>query len=102
MDVVARGVEGHHDPARSQGQDRADGKLLRGPDESQAGLGTREGWGTRVIDRLSMDIKREVPDARGFSPRNFRFMRTFAAAWPDLPVAQLPWRHQVALLDRAT
>lgn len=65
----------------------------------------REGWGAKVIDRLSVDLRREFPGARGFSPRNLRYMRTFAAAWPDLPVgqhpvAQLPWRHQVALLDK--
>jgi hypothetical protein len=32
-------------------------------------------------------------------------MRAFAAAWPDFPivqrsVAQLPWRHTIALLDK--
>ena len=65
----------------------------------------REGYGTKVIDRLSADLKAAFPDAKGFSPRNLRYMRTFAAAWPDFEVgqqvvAQLPWRHHVALLDR--
>ena len=64
-----------------------------------------EGYGTKVIDRLSADLKRAFPDATGFSPRNLKYMRAFAAAWPDLEVvqrsvAQLPWRHQVALLDK--
>lgn len=64
-----------------------------------------EGWGTRVIDRLSTDLRERFPDARGFSARNLKYMRAFAAAWPDpeivqRTVAQLPWRHNIALLDK--
>lgn len=64
-----------------------------------------EGWGAKVIDRLSADLKERFPGATGYSPRNLKYMRAFAEAWPDLAivqrtVAQLPWRHQVALLDR--
>jgi hypothetical protein len=42
----------------------------------------REGWGARVIDRLSHDLKTAFPDMTGFSPRNLKYMRTFADAWP--------------------
>jgi predicted nuclease of restriction endonuclease-like (RecB) superfamily len=54
------------------------------------------GWGTQVIDRLSADLRRAFPDMRGFSPRNLRYMRTFAAAYPDADfwqqaAANLPW-----------
>jgi predicted nuclease of restriction endonuclease-like (RecB) superfamily len=64
-----------------------------------------EGWGTRVVDRLSADLKSRFPAAKGYSPRNLKYMRAFAAAWPDLSIvqrtaAQLPWRHHVALLDK--
>lgn len=64
-----------------------------------------EGWGTKVIDRLSTDLKSRFPAARGYSPRNLKYMRAFAAAWPDRSivqssVAQLPWRHHLALLDK--
>ena len=64
-----------------------------------------EGWGTRVIDRLSADLRERFPGTSGFSPRNLKYMRAFAAAWPDFAivqrsVAQLPWRHNVALLDK--
>lgn len=64
-----------------------------------------EGWGTKVIDRLSADLKRQLPDARGFSPRNLKYMRAFAAAWPDREIvqrsaAQLRWRHHQVLLDK--
>lgn len=65
----------------------------------------REGYGTKVIDRLSADLKRSFPDAKGFSPRNLKYMRAIAAAWPDLEIvqrsaAQLPWRHHQYLLDK--
>ncbi|WP_426978243.1 PDDEXK nuclease domain-containing protein [Pseudarthrobacter sp. O4] len=63
-----------------------------------------EGWGTRVIDRLAADLKTEFPGARGFSPRNLKYMRAFAEAWPEQAivqrVAQLPWGHNVILLDK--
>jgi predicted nuclease of restriction endonuclease-like (RecB) superfamily len=64
-----------------------------------------EGWGTRVIDRLSADLRERFPGTSGFSPRSLKYMRAFTAAWPDFAivqrsVAQLPWRHNVALLDK--
>lgn len=64
-----------------------------------------EGYGSRVIDRLSTDLKSAFPEATGFSPRNLRYMRAFASAWPDeeivqRSVAHLPWGHQVVLLDK--
>lgn len=57
----------------------------------------REGWGAKVIDRLAADLRGAFPDMRGLSPRNLKYMRAFAAAWPDLEivqrvVAQIPWR----------
>ncbi len=63
-----------------------------------------EGWGTRVIDRLSVDLRSEFPGIRGFSARSLVYMRTFAAAYPNSiaqqPAAQLPWRHIMVLLDK--
>lgn len=42
---------------------------------------------------------------KGFSPRNLKYMRAFAEEWHDpefvqAVLAQLPWYHQVALLDK--
>ena len=34
-----------------------------------------EGWGARVIDRLSHDLKSAFQDMTGFSPRNLKYMR---------------------------
>lgn len=65
----------------------------------------REGWGAKVIDRLAQDLRNAFPDMKGFSPRNLKYMRAFAEAWPDVTfvqevLAQLPWYHQLALLDK--
>ena len=65
----------------------------------------REGWGTKVIERLAQDLRNAFPEMKGFSPRNLKYMRTFAEAWPDGEFVQevlalLPWYHQLALLDK--
>lgn len=64
-----------------------------------------QGWGTRVIDRLSHDLKQAFPQMSGFSPRNLKYMRSFASAWPERAivqrtVAQLPWRSNLILLEK--
>ncbi|MBZ0158485.1 MAG: PDDEXK nuclease domain-containing protein [Alphaproteobacteria bacterium] len=63
------------------------------------------GWGARVIDRLSHDLREVFPDMKGFSPRNLLFMRAFVEACPDARkvkqlVSQLPWGHVILLLQR--
>ena len=65
----------------------------------------QQGWGAKIIDRLSADLRERFPAARGYSPRNLKYMRAFAAAWPDpaivqVHLAQLPWYHQIALLEK--
>lgn len=64
-----------------------------------------EGWGAKVIDRMSKDLKEAFPDMAGFSPRNIKYMRKFAESWPDFEivqrvVAQIPWRTNISLLDK--
>jgi predicted nuclease of restriction endonuclease-like (RecB) superfamily len=64
-----------------------------------------QGWGAKVIERLAHDLRAAFPDMKGFSPRNLKYMRAFAEAWPDVEfvqavLAQLPWYHQLALLDK--
>lgn len=65
----------------------------------------KQGWGAGVVDRLARDLKAAFPDMRGFSPRNLKYMRALAQAFPQpefvqQPVAQLPWSHVVTLLDK--
>jgi predicted nuclease of restriction endonuclease-like (RecB) superfamily len=42
-----------------------------------------EGWGTKVIDRLSNDLRKEFPDMKGTSSRNLKYMRAFAEAYSE-------------------
>jgi len=61
-----------------------------------------QGWGARIIDRLAADLRQEFPQVRGFSPRNLKYMRAFAEAWPDESIvqqlaAQIPWFHNCAI-----
>jgi predicted nuclease of restriction endonuclease-like (RecB) superfamily len=63
------------------------------------------GWGAKVIDRLAVDLRQEFPEMKGFSPRNLKYMRAFAAAWPERAIvqealAQIPWYHHIALLEK--
>lgn len=62
-----------------------------------------EGWGAKVIDRLSADLREEFPEMSGFSARNLKDMRKFAQCWPDREkvqrtAAQIPWRNNQLLL----
>lgn len=64
-----------------------------------------QGWGSKVIERLAEDLRLAFPEMKGFSPRNLKYMRAFAEAWPEAEfvqevLAQLPWYHQLALLDK--
>ena len=64
-----------------------------------------EGWGTKVVDRLAQDLKAEFPEMTGFSPRNLKYMRAFAEAYPAEAIvhqlgAQIPWKHNCAILDK--
>lgn len=65
----------------------------------------RKGWGAKVIDQISRDLLREFPKMKGLSPRNLKYMRAFAEAWPEESIvqgalAQLTWYHQIALLEK--
>lgn len=58
-----------------------------------------------MIDRLAHDLRVAFPGMRSFSPRNLKYMRSFAEAWPDgrfvqQAAAQLPWFHLCKLIDK--
>ena len=40
-----------------------------------------KGWGAKVIDLLSADLKKEFPAMKGFSARNMLYMKQFAEAY---------------------
>ena len=65
----------------------------------------REGWGTKVIQQLSKDLKQTFPNMKGLSERNLKYMRQFAQLYPDFEtvqqlVAQIPWGHNCLLMNK--
>jgi predicted nuclease of restriction endonuclease-like (RecB) superfamily len=74
------------------------GSLILGRQET-------EGWGAKVIEKLSNDLRAAFPEMTGLAPRSLRYMRDFAKAWPaesiwQQLVAKLPWGHNQVLLDK--
>ena len=47
-----------------------------------------QGWGAKVVDRLSADLRREFPEMKGFSRANLLYMRALAESWPDASIVQ--------------
>ncbi|MEM7617461.1 MAG: PDDEXK nuclease domain-containing protein [Pseudomonadota bacterium] len=65
----------------------------------------KEGWGAKIVNQLSIDLRAEFPDMKGFSTRNLKYMRKFAKAYPDIEfvqqvAAQLPWFHIATIMDK--
>jgi len=89
----------------------------------------KQGWGSKIVERFSSDLKLTFPDIKGFSVRNLKYMRAFADAYPEfnayvqlppvkvqaalaqnkqqklsqivqVPLAQITWYHHIALIDK--
>ena len=66
---------------------------------------TRQGWGTKVINRLADDLREAFPEMKGLSASNLKYMRYFAQECPDRQIGQqsadqLPWFHIVTILAK--
>ena len=62
-----------------------------------------QGWGAKVIEHLSKDLKIAFPTMRGFSVQNLKYMRRFAEVFTvdeigQHAVDQLGWGHVVLLI----
>ena len=63
------------------------------------------GWGAKVAEQLSKDLKKEFPGMKGFSRRNILLMRQFATTYPDFefvqePLAQISWYNNITLIQK--
>ncbi len=52
-------------------------------------LQEENGWGAKVIDKLSQAIRQQYPDKKGYSARNLTYMCQFAKAYPLNVLMQL-------------
>ena len=64
-------------------------------------------WGNKFIDNLASDIRMAFPESKGYSVRNLKYMVKFAETYPvrefvQQVVAQIPWGHNVVLLDKVS
>lgn len=64
-----------------------------------------QGWGAKVIEHLSKDLKMAFPEMKGFSVTNLKYMKVFAETFETNEISQqsadqLPWYHLVILLTR--
>ena len=65
----------------------------------------RLGWGSKVIDGLSADLREAFPEMTGLSARSLIAMRDLAREWPEpeiVPqlVARIPWGHNRTLIHK--
>ena len=61
-----------------------------------------QGWGSKIIQQLADDLKREFPNMKGFSVTNLKYMRMLAESWSieeisQAPLDQLTWYHLITL-----
>ncbi len=66
-------------------------------------LQKKQGWGSKVIDQLSKDLKSTFPEMKGFSVTNLKYMKMFASEYTlteisQQAVDQLPWFHIVRII----
>ena len=66
---------------------------------------SQKGWGAKIIDILSKDLREAFPNMKGFSIRNLKYMRQFAYNYPNITIvqevlAQLPWYHNITLIQK--
>ncbi len=64
-----------------------------------------KGWGGKVIDLLSSDLKKTFPSMKGFSIRNLKYMRQFAQTYPNVnfvqeTLAQLNWYINITIMQK--
>ena len=63
------------------------------------------GWGARVVEQISRDLRLAFPAMKGFSRTNLLYMRRFADTYPDDEfvqqlAGQIPWFHNCVILDK--
>ena len=65
----------------------------------------KQGWGSKIVDKLAKDLKASFPEMKGFSRSNIMNMRLFASIWDEAdilqaPLGQLTWFHHTTLMSK--
>jgi len=69
----------------------------------------KDGWGTKVVEKVARDIQNAFPGISGFSKTNIDRMKAFYKAYaitPQavgklkiLPIFQIPWGHNIVIFE---
>lgn len=62
----------------------------------------QEGWGSKVIENISKDLRSEFPEMKGLSAQNLKYMRKFAETYAKNEISQqavdqIPWGHNIKI-----
>ncbi len=65
----------------------------------------KDGWGSKVIETISNDLRREFPEMKGFSSQNVSYMRQFAYEYSNekflqQAVGEIPWGHNIQIFSK--
>lgn len=65
------------------------------------------GWGSKTLEKLALDLQNEFPNVEGFSRTNLFRMRAFYLAYRKVPQAvgqlpffNIPWGHNAILIEK--
>ena len=63
-----------------------------------------QGWGAKVIETISKDLRQEFPEMKGLSQTNLKYMKMFSSFYSDeeirqQAVDQIPWGHNIAIFS---
>lgn len=65
----------------------------------------QEGWGSKVIENISKDLRKEFPEMTGLSYQNISYMRQFVIEYRDQEILQqaigeIPWGHNITIFSK--
>lgn len=65
----------------------------------------KEGWGTKVIENISKDLRKAFPEMKGLSYQNISYMRQFAIEYREQEflqqaIGEIPWGHNIAIFSK--
>ena len=64
-----------------------------------------QGWGAKVIETISTDLRKEFPEIKGLSYQNISYMRQFSSEYSHDEILQqlvgeIPWGHNIAIFSK--